>query len=61
MWFIPDKYYGLTPPLFSDYVRGSSFLLQNFNIQDKTMVSPNDPKLDNNFQFYISNKNNSFH
>lgn len=60
-YVIPDKYYGLTPPLFSDYVSGSSFfLLQNFNIQDKIMVSPNNPNLDNNFQFYISNKNNSF-
>lgn len=55
-YIIPNKYYGIFPPIYSDYIKNSIFTFYIFeNIKNKILIYPN---LENKFN--MSNKNHSF-
>ena len=61
-YVIPNKYYGIFPPIYSDYIEDSIFTFYIFeNIKDKILVEPSyNMDLENKFKFKMSNKNHSF-
>jgi hypothetical protein len=61
-YIIPNKYYGIFPPLYSDYIKDSIFAFYIFeNAKDKILVNPShNMDLENKFKFNMSNKNHSF-
>ena len=61
-YVIPNKYYGIFPPIYTDYIEDSIFTFYIFeNIKDKILVEPSyNMDLENKFKFKMSNKNHSF-